>query len=133
MKRRQPFAFWQSITGSLDTGETPIETAARELHEETGIGDSDPPVATGIERTFTIDPRWLDRYAPGTAENREHEFRIRIDRDREIRIDPEEHSDWRWVPVDEAIELVWSWTNRDALEALKSDVIAKSKPTKQSR
>ena len=33
--------------------------------------------------------------------------------------DPEEHSEWRWVPVSEAIERVWSWTNRDALELLR--------------
>ena len=117
LKRKAPFEFWQSVTGSLDPDERAREAAERELAEETGLA-ADQLVDPGIQRTFTIDPRWLHRYPDGTTENLEHEFRLELDGPCEIRINPAEHSEWRWVAMDEAVELVWSWTNREALEGI---------------
>jgi dATP pyrophosphohydrolase len=121
LKRTEPFPFWQSITGSLDPGETPVDTAARELREETGIDTVDALVDTGRQRTFTIDPRWLDRYPEGITRNVEHEWRLCLPTTQSITIDPTEHSDWQWLPIDEAIDKAWSWTNKEALSALKND------------
>ena len=117
LKRNAPFEFWQSVTGSLDPGERALDAARRELAEETGLV-ADRLVDSGISRTFTIDPRWLDRYAPGITENLEHEFRVELDFPCEITIDAKEHSAWRWVPFDEAVDQVWSWTNKEAIRAL---------------
>lgn len=122
LRRTAPFSFWQSVTGSLDPGETPAETARRELVEETGLGERGTLIDTGVARTFTIDPRWLDRYPPGVTENREYEWHFRLPDALAVTIDPEEHSEYRWVDVDEAIELVWSWTNREALELLRPEL-----------
>ena len=122
LKRVAPFGFWQSVTGSLDPGETPAETARRELDEETGLGQRGTLIDTGVARTFTIDPRWLNRYPPGVTENREYEWRYRLEEALAVDIDTEEHSEYRWVDIDEAIELVWSWTNRQALESLRLEL-----------
>ena len=122
LKRVAPFGFWQSVTGSLDPGETPRDTARRELEEETGLGDRGVMIDTGIERSFTIDPRWLDRYPPGVRENREYEWRFRMPAAERPTIDEEEHSEYCWVGIDEAIELVWSWTNRAALESIRLEL-----------
>lgn len=119
LRRIAPFGFWQSVTGSLDPGESAAAAARRELEEETGLSDAERLTDTGVSRTFTIDPRWLHRYAPGVTENREYEWRYRLPAPVEIRSDPDEHSEWAWFPIDEAIELVWSWTNREALEQLR--------------
>ena len=121
LKRTAPFEFWQSITGSLDPDESPADAAVRELLEETGIEADHCLVDTGRQRTFTIDPRWLDRYADGVTENVEYEWRLCLPEPREVTIDPQEHSDWAWLPLDQAIETVWSWTNREALKALRND------------
>lgn len=122
LQRVQPFSFWQSITGSLDAGESPVETAQRELREETGLVDAGILIDSQQARTFTIDPRWRNRYAPGVAENTEHEFRYRLDGRVEIRIDKTEHDRFRWLPIDDAIAAVWSWTNKAALQALQSEL-----------
>jgi dATP pyrophosphohydrolase len=122
LKRVLPFAFWQSVTGSLDHGESPIEAARRELFEETALADEGELIDTGKARTFTIDPRWLDRYPDGITENREYEWRYRVDAITKISMDSNEHSDCRWLPIEEAIEKVWSWTNREALQGLRREL-----------
>ena len=121
LKRIAPFEFWQSITGSLDPGEVPRDAAARELLEETGIDAADALIDAGQARTFTIDPRWLDRYPDGVTRNVEHEWRLCLPSADPVVIDPGEHSAFRWCPIDEAIDAVWSWTNREALEALRDE------------
>jgi dATP pyrophosphohydrolase len=122
LRRVSPFDFWQSVTGSLDAGESHSAAASRELHEETGLTDEGRLVDSGTRRTFTIDPRWRQKYAPDITENVEYEWRYRLPRPVDITADPGEHSDWQWLPIDEAIELVWSWTNRDALKQLRDDL-----------
>ena len=122
LKRIRPFAFWQSVTGSLDEDETPEETARRELLEETGLEFEGELIDTDTCRVFTIDPRWRDRFAPGTEENIEHEFRYRLPVASDIRLDTTEHSCYRWVDIDNAVDLVWSWTNKAALERLKDEL-----------
>ncbi|MBT8441600.1 MAG: dihydroneopterin triphosphate diphosphatase [Gammaproteobacteria bacterium] len=123
LKRVAPFEFWQSVTGSLQAGESPAAAAERELLEETGLSADGRLIETGISRTFTIDPRWRDRFAPGITENLEHEFHYRLPMPVDIVINSEEHSEYQWVPDDQATELVWSWTNREALERLRIELV----------
>lgn len=123
LKRSQPFAFWQSITGSLEAGEFPVDAAQRELLEETGLVSESQLIDTGVARTFTIDPRWRDRYAANITENTEHEWHYRLPAVVEIDIDNSEHSAYRWFDIDDAIDEVWSWTNKEALETLKATLV----------
>lgn len=122
LRRRSPLEFWQSVTGSLEPGESHAAAAPRELAEETGLGDEGELVYSGKHRRFEIDPRWRDRYPPGVTTNDEYEYRYRLDGLPEIRIDISEHAGYCWAPIDEAIEMAWSWTNREALEDLRSDL-----------
>jgi len=118
LRRRQPFSFWQSVTGSLHYGESYGDAAARELHEETGLADDLCLVPTGVSRTFEIDPRWSHRYAPGVTVNVEHEYRCRLAARRTITLCEREHTAAQWLSIGDAIDRVWSWTNKAALEAL---------------
>lgn len=118
LRRREPFDFWQSVTGTLDQGETHADTALRELGEETGLGPQGQLVYTGVARTFEIDPRWRDRYAPGVTENLEYEWRFVLADPVDIALSEREHSEYEWLPLAEAAERVWSWTNREALQSL---------------
>lgn len=120
LKRREPFSFWQSITGSLQPGEEHVAAAARELFEETGlVGEL---VSAETSREFEIDPRWLHKYPPGVSKNVEYEWRLLLPARCEIVLCEREHSEYRWVPIEEAIEKVWSWTNKEALESLRKQL-----------
>ena len=120
LRRAEPFDFWQSVTGSLHESETHVEAAARELFEETGLSDEGKLEYAGVSRQFAIDPRWRDRFEPGVVENVEFEWRYRVPARLEIALDTAEHSEYCWLPVKEAIEKVWSWTNKDALRQLST-------------
>ena len=118
LERVHPRGFWQSVTGTLRWNETPAETAAREVREETGLA----PVGlvdAGIQRTFPILPEWRDRYSPDVTENVEHLWYLEVAEILQVTLNAAEHAACRWVGLEEAIETVASWTNREALERLR--------------
>lgn len=119
LKRRRPFEFWQSVTGSLRYGESHAAAAKRELCEETGLTDQGELIFTGGSRQFTIDPRWRNRFAPGVVENVEYEYRYKMQERVEISLSGDEHSELLWLPIAEAASRVWSWTNKQAIDQLK--------------
>jgi dATP pyrophosphohydrolase len=112
--------FWQSVTGSIDHRDEPLEkTAGREVFEETGI-EAAPErfVRWNLVRTFEIYPQWRHRFAPGTTHNDEHMFSLQVAGPVPVRLAPEEHTAWAWMPWREAVEKCFSWTNRDAIRLL---------------
>lgn len=120
IKRADHESFWQSITGSLEWGEAPYQAALRELEEETGIA-VEKLRTTGISRTYEIIAQWRHRYAPGVTRNREHVFYCKLAQQQPITLQPKEHQEYCWLPIDQAINRAWSWTNKLAIMALKAD------------
>ena len=116
-RRRPPAGVWQSVTGALEWGEAPAQAALRELYEETGIR-ADQLTDMGISRRFEIVPEARHRYAPGIRENLEHVYVLALQSPCEVRIDPEEHEAFQWVNAEEAVGMVWSWTDRQAIESV---------------
>jgi dATP pyrophosphohydrolase len=122
LKRVRPFVFWQSVTGSLNDDETAADAARRELHEETGLTTEGRLRDTGNVRTFEIDTRWRYRFPPGITENQEFEWHFQLASPVDVVLDQTEHSSFKWCPIEQAIEKVWSWTNKEALMQLQSSL-----------
>jgi dATP pyrophosphohydrolase len=113
LQRRQPPDFWQSVTGSLKWGESPLVAAQRELREETGLEGE--IIDCHKTNRFPMHPVWRARYAPGTDTNLEHVFRAEFASRPEVGLNPQEHQSCRWLSRAAAAELASSWTNRDAI------------------
>lgn len=120
LERIEPAGFWQSVTGTLRWDETPAETAAREVHEETGLEPAGLRDAA-VNRRFPILPAWRSRYAPDVEENTEHLWYLELPKRLPISLNPAEHRAHRWLPLDQAIAAASSWTNREGLEGLVSE------------
>jgi dATP pyrophosphohydrolase len=109
--------YWQSVTGSVDSEDEPLEgAAAREVLEETGIDSR----AGALERwnvvnTFEIYPQWRHRFAPGVLYNVEHVFGLRLPARAPVRLAEAEHVAFTWLPWRQATGRCFSWSNRDAI------------------
>ena len=107
--------FWQSVTGSREPDDPDLEaTARRELLEETGLS-----VGTltdwRLENRYEIWPQWRARYAPDVTHNTEHVFGFRVPEVTVATLDPGEHTAQIWLPWQQAMEKVFSPSNRDAI------------------
>jgi len=129
LMERAPWpGYWQSVTGSVDRDDEPLlETAVREVQEETGIdARRHRLVEWGIRNRFEIYRLWQSRYAPGVTHNTEHVFGLTVPERMPVRLEPKEHSQYLWLPWQEAAEKCFSWSNRDAILMLPDRISAQS-------
>ena len=120
LERSLRHGYWQSVTGSVDRMDEPLEqAAAREVLEETGI-----EAAAGRLRrwnvlyTFEIYQQWRHRFAPGVLHNVEHVFALELESRAPVRVAPQEHTAFTWLPWRQAAAQCFSWSNRDAIVML---------------
>ena len=120
LERASRPGYWQSVTGSLDRLDEPLEAAAaREVLEETGIDAGSGALARwNVANTFEIYARWRHRFAPGTLYNTEHVFGLRLGARMPVALAPEEHVAFEWLPWRDAAQKCFSWSNRDAIRML---------------
>jgi dihydroneopterin triphosphate diphosphatase len=117
LQRRDDESFWQSVTGSLEAGEIPLQAAQREVQEELAIDVVTEQLLLEDchkQIEFEIFPHYRHRYAPGTTHNREHWFRLALPTEREVILS--EHLAARWLTPADAAALTKSWSNRQAIE-----------------
>ena len=119
IERADKAGFWQSVTGSLDRVDEPLlETAARELFEETGIVADGANVVLNdwhLSNVYEIYPVWRHRYAPGVTRNTEHIFSVCVPRDIPVILSPREHTSHVWLPWQEAADRCFSPSNAEAI------------------
>jgi len=79
LERASHPGFWQSVTGSRENDEPLVETAVREVAEETGIdARRQTLIDWQITNRYRIFPEWRHRYAPGVTHNTEHVFALTV-------------------------------------------------------
>lgn len=117
LQRDDDSEFWQSVTGTIEAGEIPVQTARREVWEETGIklaSHSGALVDCRHANQYPIRKRWRYRYPPGTVYNTEYVFCCEVSSTQAIVLS--EHLSYEWLSKRDAMEKVWSYTNREAIE-----------------
>jgi dihydroneopterin triphosphate diphosphatase len=120
LERADRPGFWQSVTGSKDSEDEPLEvTAVREVAEETGLDARRYPLRNWNKHNrFEIFSRWSGRFAPGTTHNQEHVFSLELPAVQPVTLAPKEHMQYVWLPWQEAAEKCFSWTNVEAIREL---------------
>lgn len=115
LERALRAGYWQSVTGSVDTMDEPLErAAAREVLEETGI-DGGRLERWNVIYTFEIYQQWRHRFAPGVIHNVESVFALELPARVPVSLAREEHTAFEWLPWREAAAKCFSWSNRDAI------------------
>lgn len=120
LERSDHPGYWQSVTGSCETGEALRDTAIREVREETGL---DVVLNAGqytltdwqLQNVYKIYPHWRYRYPPDITHNTEHVFGLQLPRRAAVQIDPREHLNFQWLAWRDAAEKVFSPSNRAAI------------------
>jgi dihydroneopterin triphosphate diphosphatase len=107
--------FWQSVTGSLDHEDEPLEaTARREVAEETGITEG-ALRDWQLSNVYEIYAHWRHRYAPGITHNTEHVFGMTVAPGTAVKLNPREHLRHEWLPWRQAADRCFSHTNTAAI------------------
>lgn len=122
LQRKDDPEFWQSVTGSIEIGEKPIEAAEREVFEEIGLPVShlqnsekkQPLVDCQKQIEFEIFPHFRYKYAPNITHCVEHWFLLPLESEQEPILS--EHLAYRWVSVEEAVEMTKSPNNAQAIK-----------------
>ncbi|MWN05884.1 dihydroneopterin triphosphate diphosphatase [Gilliamella sp. Pas-s95] len=121
LQRKDDPCFWQSVTGSMETNESPLDTAIREVLEETGIdiiGQNLKLIDAKHTVEFEIFPQFRHRYAPEVKINKEHWFYLPLIN--EITPVLTEHLAYQWLTIDEATSLTVSPNNSEAIVKIHS-------------
>ena len=117
IERADHAGFWQSVTGSRDTLDEPLQrTALREVEEETGIIAQPAQLHDWhVSNVYEIYPAWRHRYAPGVTRNTEHVFGLCVPAVCSVTLSPREHTCAQWLAHRAAAERCFSPSNAEAI------------------
>ena len=101
--------FWQPVTGGVEEGETLTEALRREIREETGIEN----LVRVIEDIY-----YFEFSDPNL--NKEYVFGVEVASTEVVVLDGEEHSEYRWCSIKDALQLLNWKENKEALEKLNT-------------
>ncbi len=101
---------WQMPQGGIDAGESPRETAIRELQEEIGTAKAEIVAESRIRHRYDLPPEISRQAWAGRFRGQELQwFALKfIGADSEIRLDAHtaEFNAWRWVGIDKLPKLI---------------------------
>ena len=111
-RTEQRGGFWQQVTGRVEPGEAPATAARRELLEETGAEVPVRPL--GYVHGFALGPVLTGTVGGGLRTGQETAFAALLPDGFAPRLS-EEHREWGWFDVEEALRrLPWAGLRRAA-------------------
>jgi dATP pyrophosphohydrolase len=102
--------YWHVVAGVVEEGETFAEAAARELREETGLDAA--VIDVRIAQSYRVPDDMRSEYLAGVDEVTIENFAVEVPPGWEPVMN-EEHDDYRWLTVSEAIAIAhWPETKQ---------------------
>jgi dihydroneopterin triphosphate diphosphatase len=106
---------WQGVAGGAEQGESAEQAARREMMEEAGIPVEAPLVPLDAVASVPASQfQERDLWGPDLYVVTERAFGVQLDEDHTIRLSGE-HTEYRWLPYEEAARLLRWDSNRTAL------------------
>ena len=112
---------WQGVAGKIEKGETAVQTVVRELKEETGKNPKKIFVADHIASFYNAKNDQIFLVPV---------FGIEVESD--VVTLSEEHSDYKWVTFDEALNLLTWKGQKEGLKAINEEVVSNDNRSKWS-
>lgn len=100
--------FWQAVTGTIEKNEPALEALKRELAEEAGITQ---PIHISQKLE---DYHWQNQETGLVGSDQV--FGVEVTSQTIIKIDPKEHSEYKWLPVDKAMSVLKYEGNKKSME-----------------
>jgi 8-oxo-dGTP pyrophosphatase MutT (NUDIX family) len=111
-------AFWQGVTGALESAESFEEAAVREVREETSIS-IEQVFSAGFTQFFPIRAEWRSSYGQGPVRVEERVFYAFVPTGTSPLLSAE-HQAFKWCSAEEAMALLEFGQNRQCLSAVES-------------
>lgn len=109
-RNKENNGIWQPVTGKAEKGETTLETAKREIKEETGLSDF----------SRIIDLEYSFKFKNKHGEFEEYTFGFEVSpRIEEISLSSE-HQNYSWTNGETAYELIYWDSNKKVLKLLQT-------------
>jgi dihydroneopterin triphosphate diphosphatase len=105
--------FWQPVTGTNQSNESLLQTLNREIVEEAGLNSDDFEIKNMFYQ-FTWEKRNMVIY--------EYCYAVHVDSEAIIKLS-DEHVEYKWLNLDEAITRYEKQNNKNALKLLSEVVI----------
>ena len=106
--------YWHIVAGVVEEGETFAEAAARELHEETGLGPNALLRHVGMTQGYLVPEATRGEYGAGIDQVTIESFAIDAPPEWEPVLN-EEHDEYRWCTLEEALAILHWPETREAI------------------
>lgn len=103
--------FWQPLTGTLNDDESVLDCLSREMEEEIGVKKP----KNIIKDVTTFD--YVDKYNRRVLE---FVYGVELSFEEKITLNPEEHDEYKWVSLDEALKTLKHESNKEAFRILET-------------
>ncbi len=117
--------WWQMPQGGIDHGEDPVEAAARELQEETGVTSATLIEVADGWFTYDLPEKLIGKSWGGKYRGQKQKWvAFRFDgEDGEIDLQPpghkQEFDQWKWATMDEVLDIVVPFKKEVYVDVIK--------------
>ena len=105
-RSEQDGGWWQPVTGHIEPGEDELDALKRELSEEIGI----------TKLQFISQPIRSYEYEMPDGVGHDNVYMVEVGAKEAVRLRPEEHSEYKWTTLDEALGLLKYDGNKKSLQ-----------------